>query len=389
MRDRHRIDSEKISLHPARVARWLAARDKWELARDVFPIYVEVSPVGFCNHSCTFCGVDYMLDRPDKGRLAPEVLDAMLADMHRHGVLSVMFAGAGEPLIHKHLPKAIVNADSVGLDMAITTNGVLLSEAVSRQILGLEHLRWIKVSINAGDRDVYSKIHRTKPEDFDRVLANLTAAARVREELGGRCTLGAQMVALPEGHPNESESFPSNLETAEPLIHRLKETGIDYVVIKPYSQHLMSQDTRFYAGVRYPDARAWANALEALSTDRFEVVVRTNTMAELDRGGRGYDRCHATPFHWAYVEADGEVWGCSAYLGRREGDKTWGDDRFRYGNVNAASFSEIWRGDRRRDCWDYVRTKLDISECRLNCRMHQVNLHLESVADPGPHASFI
>jgi radical SAM protein with 4Fe4S-binding SPASM domain len=395
MRDPFRIDSEKMSLHPRRVAQWLDAQHDWEKAREVFPIYVEVSPVGYCNHACTFCGVDYMLDRPEKPMLRPAVMTALLTDMHRHGVLSVMFAGAGEPLLYKPLADAIVHADGLGLDTSITTNGVLLTEAFAQKAFTAEHLRWIKVSINAGDRDTYARIHRTKPEDFDKVLANLEAAAKVRDKLGSKCTLGAQMVALPEVRAADPKralmtvQYPSNYDTAPALARRLRDAGVDYLVVKPYSQHLMSSDTRAYQGTVYPDAAAWAGDLRSYGTDRFNVMVRHQTMSELERPDRGYERCHATPYHWAYVEADGDVWGCSAYLGRDEGDKHYGDERFRYGNVNESSFAEVWRSDRRKANWEYVRDGLDISECRQNCRMHQVNLHLEAVLTPGPHANFI
>ena len=73
-------------------------------------------------------------------------------------------------------------------------------------------------------------------------------------------------------------------------------------------------------------------------------------MTMLTSDHRGYDKCHATPFHWGYVEADGNVWGCSAYLGREEKGQHFGDDRFRFGNVNDESFSAIWRGERRHAC---------------------------------------
>src|SRR4051812_32519155 len=145
MSDRFRIDGEKMSLHPTRVAEWLAAKDDWEKAKNVFPLYVEISPVGYCNHECTFCGVDYMLARPDKPQIKIDVMKRMLSDMAKGagaagiggtpsgGVQSVMFAGAGEPLLYKPLADAIVHADEVGIDSAITTNGVLLSEAFAKK----------------------------------------------------------------------------------------------------------------------------------------------------------------------------------------------------------------------------------------------------------------
>lgn len=395
MRDPFRIDDEKISLHPARVARWLEARDDWERAKEIFPIYVELSPVGYCNHACTFCGVDYMLDRPDRPQLRPETMARLIDDLRANGVLSVMFAGAGEPLLYKPLADTLARADAVGLDTAITTNGVLLTEAFARRAFTARTLRWIKVSINGGDAQTYAAIHRARPEDFDRVLRNLEAAVKVRAELGSACTLGAQLVALPEVKTTDPRRplvpvvHPSNLDSAHALARRLRDIGVDYLVVKPYSQHLMSHDTRAYEGTTYGDAQGWAGALAALSTERFQVTVRYRTMSELERGDRGYDRCHATPFQWAYVEADGEVWGCSAYLGREEGGRRYGDDRFRYGNVNDASFGDVWRSERRRANWAYVREHLDISECRQNCRMHRVNLYLESVLHPSAHVNFI
>ena len=49
------IDSHKMQYHQDRVRDWLEGR-----GGEVFPIYVEISPVGHCNHRCTFCAVDYI-----------------------------------------------------------------------------------------------------------------------------------------------------------------------------------------------------------------------------------------------------------------------------------------------------------------------------------------
>lgn len=401
MSDQFRIDSHKLMLHPQRVTQWLESQDDWNRARDVFPLYVEISPVGFCNHACTFCGVDYMLERPDKKMLAPERLKAVLTDMAEHGVRSVMFAGAGEPLIYKHLADMICHADAIGLDTSITTNGVLMTEEFCRQAFQAKRLRWIKVSINGGTAPVYEALHQARAGDFQRVVANLATAARVREELKRGPTLGAQMVALPAiekadlRFPGSTLKYPSNFETAAELARTARSSGIDYLVIKPYSQHLMSEGTKAYEDVDYHQVD-WAEAARREATEQFKVIVRYQTMANWDSADRGYNFCRATPNFWAYLEADGNVWGCSAYLGRTDSatGEVFGDDRFRYGNVNAESFAEIWRGERRRENWEYVRKShaqggLDISECRKNCRMHAVNLYLHELANPGPHDSFI
>lgn len=392
-RDPFRIDSHKMALHPARTAAWLAGQDSWEKAREIFPIYVEISPYGACNHKCTFCGVDYMLDRTDRPQLPAETMKSMLSDMKANGVLSVMFAGAGEPFLYRPLADCLAHSNGIGLDTSITTNGVALTPKVSEQVLGLETLRWIKVSINGGDPDVYAAVHRTRREDFERVMSNLAEAVRIRARLGGKVTLGGQLVALPERSEVDASGttrrIPSNVESAVGLAERLRDAGMDYLVVKPYSQHLMSTESRRYDGVRYAETEEWFAALEALSTPTFKVIVRRQTMSHLEDASRGYKRCHATPYHWAYVEADGNVWGCSAYLGRTEGGVRFGDDRFCYGNVNELPFADIWRSDRRRANWEYVRNELNIDQCRVNCRMHEVNLYLDEVQNPGAHHNFI
>jgi len=101
MNDPHRIDSHKLAYHPDRVADLLKSRNDWQTARDIYPIYVEVAPVGACNHRCTFCAVDYIGYRPVM--LDIDIFEARVAEMGRLGVKSMMLAGEGEPLLHKRI----------------------------------------------------------------------------------------------------------------------------------------------------------------------------------------------------------------------------------------------------------------------------------------------
>ena len=355
--DAHRIDSHKLHLHPQRVA-------DWAQGKLVYPLYVEIAPAGACNHRCTFCAVDYIgyvvrfLDA--------DILKDRLGEMGRLGVKSVMYAGEGEPLLHKRLAEVIVHAKAAGIDNAITTNAVALTEKFAAQ--ALPATTWIKASINAGTRETYAKVHQTDEKDWDRVWQNLARAVDLRSTLKAQCTLGAQMLLLPE-----------TVESAVELAERCRDTGLDYLVIKPYSQHLMSL-THEYEGIDYQPHLHLADQLEKLNDDRFHVVFRRHTMEKLADQDRHYAKCMATPHFWAYIMAHGDLYGCSAYLL---------DERFLYGNILKQTFEQIWAGELRRKSQEYVEQQLDISECRKNCRMDEVNRYLWELKHPGSHVNFI
>ena len=408
--DKTRIDGQKLDMHPWRVAAWLNAMDDWEKAREIFPIYMEVSPIGSCIHECTFCSVDYMLDRTDHPSFTHDVMTRTLSDMAAHGVLSTMFAGCGEPLSYrdrsakKDLADAILHANAVGIDTSVTTNAVLLSPEFSERAFTAQRLRWIRTSINGGNEETYTKIHRCHPSHFERVLRNLEAAVKIRERLGSRVKLFAQLVALPEAEGMSRRSlvrqtYPSNIPTIVPLARRLRDIGVDNFSVKPFKQHLVEHEatrSKMYEAAGQDPFEETFLELEGLETDAFEITVRREAMVNAGAEDRGYGRCHATPFHWAYIEADGEVWGCSAYVGRIDGDRILGDHRFRFGNVNKQSFPEIWRGERRRRCWEYTRKPpseggLNVNACMRGCQMDMPNRYLWELAHPelDPTRTFI
>ena len=58
MAENIRMDSHKLIYHPDAVARWLKGEN-------IYPIEIEISPSGACNHRCVFCAVDYIGYQPN------------------------------------------------------------------------------------------------------------------------------------------------------------------------------------------------------------------------------------------------------------------------------------------------------------------------------------
>mgnify|MGYP001586059477 CR=1 FL=1 len=357
MDDQFRIDSQKLIFHPHRVAQWLDGKDSWETAKEIYPLYVEISPVGACNHRCTFCAVSYI--GYQSVRLDAHMLVDRLHEAGSLGIKSVMFAGEGEPLLHNGINQIVAAAHISAIDVSFTTNGTLLNK------LDLENISWVKVSLNAGTRETYAQVHQTKEKDWDVVWRNLADAAQRRTD----CTVGVQTLLLPE---NENEILL--------LAERCRDAGADYLVIKPYSQHKFSLDhTRQYEGIDYSKYGTLEESLKRLETDDFKVMFRSASMKSVNEP-IPYSKCQATPFTWAYLMASGDLYGCSAYLL---------DDRFNYGNLNTLSFREVWQGEKRKANWDYVRNHLDIHECRQSCRMDKANRYLTDLVNGVPHQNFI
>jgi radical SAM protein with 4Fe4S-binding SPASM domain len=354
--DKYRMDGHKLMFHVPRVHEWL---DKG----DVYPVYMEVSPSGACNHRCVFCALDFMEYRPRL--LHEDVFLDRIVELGHLGLKSMMFGGEGEPLIHKGMVRFVKQARESGIDGALTTNGVLLSEELAGQLL--PKLEWIKVSINAGSPETYAAVHRAPPQDFTQVVHNLTRAAELRRSNLWRCTLGMQMILLPE-----------NAAEAPRLAAIARDAGMDYLVVKPYSQHPMSLTTR-YKDVHYQDTVRLAEQLAGFNSDSFNVIFRSQAMHKWDDGDHSCPRCLALPF-WSYIDAGGSVWGCSVYLG---------DERFLYGNIYQSTFEEIWKGERRRRSLEWVENEMDASQCRVNCRMDEVGRYLWNLRHPPYHVNFI
>jgi radical SAM protein with 4Fe4S-binding SPASM domain len=365
MTDKYSIESHKLIYHPERVAQWYAAGDDWEKLKKVYPIYVEISPSGACNHRCHFCSFDYLGYKTQF--LTLKTMREIIPEMASLGVKSVLCSGEGEPLLNKEIIPISCLIKESGIDLAFATNAVLLDECFVEEVL--QYISWLKVSIAAGTPQTYAKIHRTKESDFNLVIQNLKRAVKWRENNSFNCTLGAQMMLLPE---NASE-----LELLAKICR--DELGLDYLVVKPYSHHKSSITTK-YKNIDYSHCMNLESQLKGLNSPHFSLILRSHTIKKYVDEERAYPTCYSTPFFWAHIMANGDVYGCSSYLQ---------DARFLYGNINNQSFKETWESKRRKDNFFKMCNSFDISQCRKNCRMDEINRYLWRLKSPAEHVNFI
>ena len=355
MKESLRIDSHKLIFHPGRVHDWLAGRS-------ISPIYLEIAPSGTCNHRCIFCALDYLNYKPVF--LDLPALKKTLRQAAALGVKSVMYAGEGEPLLHKQIDDIVSFTKARGIDVAMTSNGVLLKEPLAKKIL--KSLSWIRISLNAGRAQTYARVHRTHPQDFGRVLENLQDVVAIRDRQHLKTTIGVQLLLIPE---NVGEVFS--------LATTLKKIGVNYLTIKPYSQHPMSH-SRIPPRFAYADHLAMDRRLQKIADQDFHIIFRSETMKRVSVM-KDYERCLGLPF-WGYIDAKGEVYACSAFLGQKD---------FSYGNIYRQDFKDIIRGRRRQDVIRSVSSQLDVAKCRQVCRLDKINSYLWELTHPGPHVNFI
>lgn len=354
--DKYRIDSHKLMYHPERI-------DDWLRGKQIYPIYMEISPAGSCNHRCIYCALDFMEYLPRF--LDTAMLKRRLAEMGKLGVKSIMYAGEGEPFLHKDMADIIKCTKNSGIDAAVTTNGALFNQRLADTTL--PYLSWIKVSINAARADTYAKIHRASPEDFSKVIKNMAYAAKIRRNNNYPCALGMQIILLPD-----------NYKEVASLARKARGIGMDYLVVKPYSQHPLSK-TKIFKDIKYSRYLDLSERLEKINNKHFNVVFRMNTMKKWDEPKRSYKHCLALPF-WAYIDAAGNVWACSMYLK---------NNNFCLGNIYKTKFKDIWESAKHKKLISWAANKLNTDKCRVNCRMDEANRYLWELTHPSAHVNFI
>lgn len=348
-----RMDSHKLIYHPETVSRWMKGEN-------IYPIEMEISPSGACNHRCVFCAVDYIGYQPDF--LQKDIILRDISQMSEKGLKSVICSGEGEPLLNRDMPDIANGIKACGVDVAMSSNGVLFTKEKVGDCLAA--FTWIRFSVASMDEASYDKIQRGKSGDLDKVKENLEEAVRIKRDKNLKTTLGVQCLLLPD-----------NMKQLPDMAKQLREIGVDYLTVKPYSQHLHSENS---FQIDYQAMLSMEQEINQYATEEFAVYFRAGAMQKVHHK-KCYPQCYGLPF-MTHIDAKGNVWPCIAHIGTEE---------FCYGNIYEQTFENIWEGTKRQEIVQRLHS-LDINKvCREACRLDEINQYLHELKHPGEHVNFI
>jgi MoaA/NifB/PqqE/SkfB family radical SAM enzyme len=360
------LDGTKIGWHKERV-------DAWLRGEKIAPITIDMALTRTCNYACKFCYAT--LQENQRHPITKDVMTRFIDDCAEMGVKGISLVSDGESTLNTAFVHTIQYGDSRGISMAVGSNAYLLDEAKIRAIM--PHLTYFRVNITAGEPKRYEEIMGVKPGYFEKVCENIKTMMRVKKETGSKCTVGMQMVLMPE--------FEDQIL---PLANLAVQLQPDYLVIKH-----CSDDEDGSLGVNYDGYTKMYEKLktaESMSTDTCQIHVKWSKIG--DKGTRSYERCYGPPF-LIQLSGSGLVAPCGMMFNEQY-------KKFHIGNITKESFKDMVKGERYWEVVNYLASPNFNAKimCGSLCLQHKVNEALDGVKNgkilepsgkPPQHINFI
>jgi len=180
-----------------RIDRITRLTPEYRSARPPVPRSIKIELTARCDFQCFFCASAMRL-RP-KSEMDPQLFRRLVREFRDLGVEELGVFYLGESFTCSWLPEALRYAkhDCGFPYVFLTTNGRLATPERVRECMeaGLDSL---KFSFNFADAQQFHEVTRVRASDFRRVVSNVRAARRVRDEVaertGHRCGLYASSI---------------------------------------------------------------------------------------------------------------------------------------------------------------------------------------------------
>lgn len=318
-------------------------------------VYIE--PTCRCNLTCRTC-IRNAWEEP-QGDMTSGIFDRLVANLKElPSRPDVFFGGFGEPLLLPNIAEMVAQAKAVAGKVELITNGILLTEQRSRELIkaGLDTL-W--VSVDGATPESYADVRLGAA--LPQVIENIRRIAIMRHETSRKPEIGISFVAMRR-----------NIADLPALIHLSSRLGAAHFMVTnviPYTEEMCREMlyTRCVDGVDSTPS-PWSPSIDLprmdLNTDTQDALfqtMRNRHNVHWNGVALGQERGHC-PFNErgsVSIAWNGQVSPCLALM---HGYYTFLNDRPRkvlrcvYGNLQEQSLLSIWEAP------DYVAFRKCVQE---------------------------
>jgi tungsten cofactor oxidoreducase radical SAM maturase len=342
---------------------WLSQRDSALVLLPRLPdlrkLYVE--PTTVCNLNCRTC-IRNVWEDP-KRHMEMGVFCELVEQLKEFpGLQRVVFSGLGEPLTHPHILEMVRRVRERDLAVTIGSNGLLLDEAMSRELVQLGVDRLV-VSLDGVTPATYAGV---RGATISRVLDNIRSLNKVKSESGSLTpALGIEFVALKSniGELADLAGLASRLGAARVLV-----SNVLAYTDEMRDEILYGYEPRppFSAGGWPVKAGAWI-MWGTLELPRMHWGAEQRCRFVQDRATVvGWDGCvvpcYALSHTYSYLTIDGR---------RKQ------VERYALGNVAHESLLEVWTGEEycnfRNEVRDFHFPSCPDCDLRESCDLREQN----------------
>lgn len=352
----YNFDGHKLIYHMDRV--YSHYRD----GKRIYPLHIDIGATKLCNAKCIYC---YGLFQKMSEDIIPKhILTNLFADAPSLGIKSITVTGDGEPTLNPAIYEAVGFGKTRGLDISFATNGIALDKTKLYTLL--KSCTWLRFNLSAVSTDSYKKVHGVN--QWERVQANILTAVQLKKELGLSCTIGLQMVLMPQ-------CLDQVISEAQFAL----DNKLDYFVIKQYSDPGCPEMSPFaLSWYDHPEVLAVLNRASALSNENTKIVPKWGMIQS--KGIRSYDHCVDCPLLFQ-ISGSGKCYPCG-YL--------FGNDEFCYGDLHHQSLKEILDSELYWLLIKKMRYDFDVhTQCKGCCRHDSTNAFIWQYLNPPEHLNFI
>ena len=318
------------------------------------PIHVRLKPTNSCTHRCYYCCYRndelYLSERMnERDKIGREKMQEIISDLGQMGVKAVTLTGGGEPLCYRYIVETIQGLLDAGIKVAMLTHGGLLKGEVAELLA--RRAVWVRISMDAADRETYAKNRGVALEEFDRVCENIRNFADVE---GRKCVLGLNLIVTKDNSADVLDFF-----------RMAKELGADHVKASGAVVSTKRRENAEYIKPFYQSVKDQiAEGIRTFGDDSFAIIDKFHLPDSTEEGfERQYKWC---PFaqYLTVIAADENVYTCQ--------DKAYTSSGL-LGSIKNKSFAKLWFSD---ELKQKLLTLNPGKECRHHCVAHGKNVML-------------